>query len=95
MIYIQGMTFKKPCPEYFFRKDDSFIDPDYRLYEEASIYEQRPDGSYGNIKGRGNHDDILMTDMIGALVSDELPLPYIYKKDEEIGDKGTKNESSI
>lgn len=76
-------------------EDDSFIDPDYRLYEEASIYEQRPDGSYGNIKGRGNHDDILMTDMIGALVSDELPLPYIYKKDEGLVDLSTKNESSM
>lgn len=76
-------------------EDDTFIDPDERLYKEAAIYEQRSDGSYGNIQGRGNHDDILMTDMIGALVSDELPLPCIYKKDEYIREQGTTNESSM
>lgn len=78
-------------------EDDRIIDPDERLYKEAAIYEQRPDGSYGNIQGRGNHDDILMTDMIGALVSDEMPKPSLVRKSTgNISfDDYTKNESSF
>lgn len=78
-------------------EDGRFIDPDERFYAEASIYEQRTDGSYGNIPGRDNHDDILMTDMIGALVSNELPIPSIVK--ESVEDRrvfrGTMNESAF
>ena len=44
-------------------EDGLFHDPDERFYKELSIYEQRPDGSYGNIVGAGNHDDIVMTDI--------------------------------
>ena len=54
-----------------------FIDPDEIFYTEAGIYEQRQDGSYGNIAGRGNHDDVLMTDMIGNMVSDEMEMPRL------------------
>ena len=77
-------------------EDDMFIDPDERMYKEASKYEQRPDGSYGNIPGRGNHDDILMTDMIGALISEDMPKPSIIKE-ESTGylDSYPKNESSL
>ena len=54
-------------------EDGLFHDPDERFYKELSIYEQRPDGSYGNIVGAGNHDDIVMTDMIAALVHQQQP----------------------
>lgn len=78
-------------------EDDAFIDPDERLYKEASIYEQRPNGSYGNIVGRGNHDDILMTDMIGALISDEMPKPELVRTENEDlrTARGERNESSL
>lgn len=77
-------------------EDDKFIDPDERMYEEASIYEQRPNGSYGNIAGRGNHDDILMTDMIGALISDEMPKPEPVKPGYAPKPfRGERNESSL
>lgn len=77
-------------------EDDQFIDPDERMYEEASIYEQRPNGSYGNIVGRGNHDDILMTDMIGALISDEMPKPELVKPGYDPKPfRGERNESSL
>lgn len=59
-------------------EDDNWIDPDERFYTEASIYEQRPNGSYGNIVGKDNHDDIIMTDMIGSLVSRDLPKPTLW-----------------
>ena len=54
-------------------EDGKFLDPDDEFYREASIYQQFPDGHYGNIPGRGNHDDILMSDMIGCLVSRDMP----------------------
>lgn len=78
-------------------EDDRFIDPDERFYKEAAIYEQRPDGSYGNIAGHGNHDDILMTDMIGLLVSADMPLPEIVREGQyhTRGDGYTPNESSL
>lgn len=78
-------------------EDDRFIDPDDRMYKEAAIYEQRPDGNYGNIAGRGNHDDILMTDMIGAIVSSEMPMPSLVKEEHTHtqGDGYTPNESSL
>ncbi len=60
-----------------FEDDSKFIERDTRAYQEMAIYEQREDGSYGNIVGRDNHDDILMTDMIGLLVSEQMPLPSI------------------
>ncbi len=77
-------------------EDDGFIDPDAKAYDEMAKYEQRPDGSYGNIPGRGNHDDILMTDMIGCLVSDELPLPSLVDNSSyQSLDDHTRNESDL
>ena len=77
-------------------EDDGFIDPDPKAYEEMAKYEQRPDGSYGNIPGRGNHDYILMTDMIGCLVSDELPLPSVVDNSAyQPLDSHTRNESDL
>lgn len=75
-------------------EDGGFIDPDERFYAEAAIYEQRPDGSYGNIPGRGNHDDILMTDMIGALIHNGMPKPQpLHDVQEDATGHGTRNES--
>ncbi len=55
-----------------FFEDELIHDPDEEFYKELAIYERRSDGSYGNIPGYNNHDDIVMTDMIGCLVHDEL-----------------------
>ena len=77
-------------------EDDKFIDPDERLYDEAAIYEQRPDGSYGNREGRDNHDDIIMTDMIGELISISMPLPGLVDREQQSVEKvGTRNESDF
>ncbi len=54
-------------------EDGLFHDPDEAFYKEISIYEERTDGSYGNIPGDGNHDDIVMTDMIANLVHQKQP----------------------
>lgn len=58
-------------------EDGGFCDPDARFYAEAEIYERRPNGSYGNIVGKGNHDDIVMTDMIGVYVHNRMDVPAL------------------
>lgn len=74
-------------------EDDKFIDPDERFYAEAFIYVQREDGSYGNKEGKNNHDDIFMTDMIAALVSNGMPMPSVACINNEEVYHGTRNES--
>lgn len=79
-----------------FEDDSKFIERDIRAYQEMSIYEQREDGTYGNIVGRDNHDDILMTDMIALLISEQMPLPSIRESAQSVGGRvGTMNESMI
>ena len=76
-------------------EDDNWIDPDERFYDEAGIYEQRPNGSYGNIVGKDNHDDIIMTDMIASLISRDLPRPVKHVAvADTVSFSGTNNESS-
>lgn len=74
-------------------EDDKFIDPDERFYAEAFIYVQRDDGSYGNKEGKDNHDDIFMSDMIAALISNDMPMPKTAVEHTEKIYHGTRNES--
>lgn len=53
-----------------------YIERSEETINEALIYEKRKDGSFGNIVGKGNHDDRIMTRMIALLISQEIPLPY-------------------
>lgn len=79
-----------------FEDNTRFLDPDKRVYAEMAIYEQREDGSYGNIAGRDNHDDILMTDMIANLVSDQMPAPSVPRAyNPSDWNTGTSNESLL
>lgn len=52
-----------------FVEDKLWVEPDSEMYHELSIYERRDDGSMGNIKGKGNHDDVLMSTAIALWVS--------------------------
>lgn len=52
-----------------------YVERENKCIDEALIYEKRKDGSFGNIKGEGNHDDRLMTRMIGLHICYELPTP--------------------
>ena len=78
-------------------EDGHFLDPDARFYKEAHIYQQFPDGHYGNIPGPSNHDDILMTDMIACLVSHSMPPAEIAQPEAAYTPPslGTINESYI
>ena len=77
-------------------EDNMFIDPDEAFYDEAAIYEQKPDGNYGNKDGEDNHDDIIMTNMIGCLVEKDMDKPcYVKDSIDEGPQRGTRNESSF
>lgn len=50
--------------------DDKLWDePDEMCYNELRIYERKEDGSLGNIRGKDNHDDIVMSTAIALWVS--------------------------
>lgn len=74
-------------------EEGNMIDPDEVFYKEAGIYEQRTDGSYGNIAGKDNHDDVVMTDMIGWYVHERMEKPCVEVEIEE--DAGSGNEAEI
>ena len=80
-------------------EDGHIQEPDERFYTEAGIYEQRPDGSYGNIIGKDNHDDIVMTNMIAWYVHERMDTPkLIPAKDKSVRisrHKETINESTL
>lgn len=79
-----------------FEDNIKFLERDIRAYQEMAIYEQREDGSYGNIVGKDNHDDILMTDMIACLISESLELPTpLQLQNNEDWSIGTRNESWV
>lgn len=78
-------------------EDGLFHDPDEAFYKELSIYEERTDGSYGNIPGHNNHDDIVMTNMIACVVHEEMPrsTPCEERRSAPRRSYGTVNESSM
>lgn len=52
-----------------FVEDKLWTEPDSEMFNELGIYERRDDGSMGNIKGKGKHDDVLMSTAIGLWIS--------------------------
>ena len=74
-------------------EDKLWTEPDFEMYKELSIYERRDDGSMGNIKGRGNHDDVLMSTAIGLWVSlNDMDKPDWIRK---TSNNNTNKSSSI
>jgi hypothetical protein len=69
--------------------DDLYEDPDKEMYHELRIYEKRDDNSFGNIKGKGNHDDVLMSTAIGLYVSTfEMDAPaFVSDKQRQHNDR--------
>lgn len=66
--------------------DDMLWDePDSEMYKEMRIYERKENGSMGNIEGKGNHDDVLMSTAIALYVSEkEMERPKWRKKKQNI-----------
>lgn len=58
--------------------DQLYDEPDTAMYEELPKYQYLENGTMGNVKGRGNHDDVIMSTAIGLYVSQyEMELPKI------------------
>lgn len=49
--------------------DQLWEEPDGEMYHELRIYERKEDGGMGNIEGKGNHDDVLMSTAVALWVS--------------------------
>lgn len=56
-------------------EDELYEEPDEQAYVELLIYERKEDGTMGNVDGKDNHDDIVMSTGIGLWVSQKMPLP--------------------
>ena len=56
-------------------EDELYDEPDELAYRELFIYERKEDGTMGNVEGKDNHDDIVMSTGIGLWVSQKMPLP--------------------
>lgn len=61
-------------------RDEEFIERDAEVLDECDIYEEREDGSYGNVVGKNNHDDLVMTTAIGLHISTIMPPPKLAEK---------------
>lgn len=76
--------------------DGLWNEPDKVMFEELRIYEKREDGSFGNIKGKGNHDDVLMSTAIALYISQyEMELPVIVVKKARKPIEEVKTEAAI
>lgn len=58
-------------------REGTFIERDSRAIYQAKHYEIKADGSYGNIDGKDEHDDLHMTTMIALKVSAEMNIPKV------------------
>lgn len=56
-------------------REEGYIEKDQEACNEARWYEKKPNGSFGAIEGQ--HDDIIMTRLIGLYICFELPLPRL------------------
>ena len=56
-------------------EDELYEEPDEMAFKELLIYERKEDGTMGNVDGKDNHDDIVMSTGIGLWVSQRMPMP--------------------
>jgi len=63
-------------------EDELYEEPDEQAFNELHIYERKEDGTMGNVDGKNNHDDIVMSTGIGLYVSQHMPLPTWHVEEE-------------
>ena len=74
-------------------EDELYEEPDEQAYTELLIYERKEDGTMGNVEGKNNHDDIVMSTGIGLWVSQRMPMPAW--KAKEKGSGGTMKSGTV
>lgn len=78
--------------------DGLWNEPDGLMFDELRIYEKREDGSFGNVRGKDNHDDVLMSTAIALYVSQyemEIPKIVVKKAVSAGGNDGVMTEAMI
>lgn len=77
-------------------EDELYDEPDEQAYKELLIYERKEDGTMGNVDGKNNHDDIVMSTGIGLWVSQKMPIPTWMVKETMVEDYVTAvSEASL
>lgn len=77
-------------------EDELYEEPDEQAYVELLIYERKEDGTMGNVDGKNNHDDIVMSTGIGLWVSQRMPIPTWMVAESSVGDYVTAvSEASL
>ena len=77
-------------------EDMLYTEPDKQCYDELLIYERKEDGTLGNVEGKNNHDDIVMSTGIGLYVSQKMPLPeWIVEDSGNAGGMRSGTEADI
>lgn len=77
-------------------EDELYEEPDEQAYVELLIYERKEDGTMGNVDGKNNHDDIVMSTGIGLWVSQKMPMPSWMVAETMVGDYVTAvSEASL
>jgi len=77
-------------------EDELYEEPDEQAYVELLIYERKEDGTMGNVDGKNNHDDIVMSTGIGLWVSQKMPLPTWMVAESSVGNYVTAvSEASL
>jgi len=68
-------------------REDGYVERESACIDEARIYEKNESGSFGNVPGTGNHDDRLITRMIGLYLCYKLPFPTIVVNENNINQR--------
>lgn len=79
-----------------FVDDKLWDEPDEDMYRELRIYERRDDGTMGNIAGKDNHDDVLMSTAIALWVcTNDMDKPDWIRRTEKKKKKEDLTEASF
>ena len=74
-------------------REKGYIERCGEALDEARVYEQKKNGSYGAKQGK--HDDILLTRMLGCYICYQLPVPFILDNIQKYKSERPVGESSI
>ena len=78
-------------------EDQLYEEPDKQAFDELLIYERKEDGTMGNVDGKNNHDDIVMSTGIGLYVSQKMALPVwkVATESQQTGLHGVGTEADL
>lgn len=72
-------------------REGGYIERHEEALNEARMYEQKKNGSYGAKEGR--HDDIIMTRMIGIYVAYTMPVPVLIREEDKVTNRPHRRRS--